>query len=137
MAEGFGGTKAAVFIGPLLLITLRDDRADIPYPGLWDFPGGGRDGDETPEQTMARELAEEVGLEFAAAQVRWRRSFPANGALVNWFFVLELPAGAEAAIVFGDEGQGWKLCEPAAFLAMTDAIPFLQDRLSLWLDIEN
>lgn len=29
--------------------------------GAWDFPGGGRDGDETPEQTALREMVEEIG----------------------------------------------------------------------------
>lgn len=130
------GAKGAVFIGPQLLITLRDDRPDIPYPGLWDFPGGGRENEETPEQTMARELAEEVGLDFRAATVRWKRHF-VTGAVVNWFFVLELPIGAERDIVFGDEGQGWKLCAPAVFLAMPDAVPFLQQRLALWLGTTN
>jgi 8-oxo-dGTP diphosphatase len=51
----------------------------------------------------------------------------------SWFFVLRLPEGAEREIVFGDEGQGWRLVPPREFLVMPRAVPALQDRLRAWL----
>ena len=45
----FIGAKLALFIGADLLTILRDDRPDIPFPGHWDFPGGGREGGESPQ----------------------------------------------------------------------------------------
>lgn len=131
----FTGAKAAILIGGRLLITLRDDRPDIPYPNLWDLPGGGREGDETPEQTLFREVREEVGLVLDPSAVIWKRAFPSDqgGATIGWFFVIRLPPDAMQDIVFGDEGQGWALEPPATFLARRDAVPFLQVRLSVWM----
>ena len=54
---------------------------------------------------------------------------------VIWFFVLRLPVGSR--ITFGDEGQGWALMRPEAFLADREAVPSLQRRLALWLAHEK
>jgi mutator protein MutT len=32
------------------------------YPDTWTFPGGGLDGEETPETAAKREIEEEVGI---------------------------------------------------------------------------
>lgn len=133
---GFVGAKAAILIGTRLLVTLRDDRPDIPCPNMWDLPGGGREGDETPEQTMIREVREEVGLDLTAVPVLWRRVFPAahHPGRTGWFFVLRLPAAAEGAIRFGAEGQGWRLVTPAQYRGLPDAVPYLRERFFLWHD---
>ena len=67
----FNGAKAALFIGTDLLCILRDDLAHIPFPAHWDFPGGGREGTETPKETVIRETREEVGLDITGAEWLW------------------------------------------------------------------
>jgi 8-oxo-dGTP diphosphatase len=32
------------------------------FPGVWDVPGGHGEDEETPEETLVRELAEELGI---------------------------------------------------------------------------
>lgn len=44
------------------LLHLRDANKPISDPGTWSLPGGAREGDETPEEAIARELMEEAGL---------------------------------------------------------------------------
>ncbi|MGC1332995.1 NUDIX domain-containing protein, partial [Pseudomonas sp.] len=51
----FSGAKIALLCDDLILIYQRDDKPNIPWPGLWDLPGGGREDDETPLQTAVRE----------------------------------------------------------------------------------
>jgi 8-oxo-dGTP pyrophosphatase MutT (NUDIX family) len=46
--------------GEILLMRRSSDRAI--HPGVWDVPGGHREGDETPARTLVRELAEEIGI---------------------------------------------------------------------------
>ncbi|HEU5378824.1 MAG TPA: NUDIX domain-containing protein [Ktedonobacteraceae bacterium] len=45
-----------------VLLHLRDDKPDIPYPNMWGIPGGHVGEGETPEECILREMQEELGL---------------------------------------------------------------------------
>ena len=44
-----------------------------------------------------------------------------------------MPAGTETDIVFGDEGQEWRLMDLEAFLALDRVVPAFAPRLRDWL----
>lgn len=48
--------------GGRLLIYLRDDKPEIPFPNHWDLFGGHLEAGETPEQALVREVREELGI---------------------------------------------------------------------------
>ncbi len=50
-----------VFRGGKLLITQRPPESHLG--GLWEFPGGKREADESFQECLRRELAEELGIE--------------------------------------------------------------------------
>ncbi len=47
-----------------VLLHLRDDKPEIPYPNRWGLPGGHIDEQETPEECILREMHEELDLEL-------------------------------------------------------------------------
>lgn len=135
----FSGAKIAVLCDGHLLIYQRDDKPTIPWPGLWDLPGGGREGDETPQQCALRETWEEFGLTLDPAWIVWTRVYPGHGmqGLDTWFLVAHVPAGTFDRVVFGDEGQRWEVSTVEAFLAREDGIDRLQARLRDYLMQRN
>ena len=52
-----------------ILLVLRDDMRNIPYPNMWDIPGGYVEANETPEQCIVREIKEEMGLNINEHQL--------------------------------------------------------------------
>ncbi len=52
---------------------LMIERARPPFQGLWSFPGGRSEPDESPEATARRELLEETGLRLGT--LVWLGSF--------------------------------------------------------------
>ena len=45
-----------------ILLFLRDNKSDLPYPNMWDVPGGHVEADESPEKCIIREMKEEMDL---------------------------------------------------------------------------
>lgn len=82
------------------LITRR--RKGTHLEGLWEFPGGKREPDETLEQSLGRELSEELGAVFTVGEpvetVRW--AYPEKTVVLH-FFRCRVAAGTIAP----QEGQ--------------------------------
>ena len=131
----FVGCKAALFCDDALLTYLRDDKPGLPWAAKWDLPGGGREGGETPEACLLREVHEEFGLILAADRLLWRRRWPSmlDASRSSYFFAGRITAVEIAAIRFGDEGQYWQMMRVADYLAHPHGIPELQRRVAVAL----
>lgn len=66
-----------------------------PYNGKLDLPGGTIEWGETPEQTLIRELNEEVGIDVIKYEL-----FDANSIIFEWIHKEELERGHHLGIFY-------------------------------------
>ena len=135
----FDGCKAALFVEGKLLVFLRDDKPGLRFANLWDFPGGGREGNETPIETITREIQEEFGITLKQEAFVWQKAFPAmhDANLTGIFLVGNLTPEDVSQIQFGEEGQRWRLMSVDEFLSRDDVVPKLKDRLQDYFSSKN
>lgn len=134
----FTGAKAALFCGASVLVYLRDEKPGLRWPGLWDLPGGGREGEESPEDCLLREVWEEFGLQLSPERLVWRRVFHSmvEDGRESVFFGGWLSREELGRVRFGDEGQGWELMPIGVFLGHSGAVPEMQRRAGIvWEEI--
>ncbi|NNE79972.1 MAG: NUDIX domain-containing protein [Silicimonas sp.] len=134
VTEPFNGAKIAILVGDQILTILRDDIPTIPWPGMWDLPGGRRENAETPTECAFRETWEELGLRLSEHDLVHSCPYPGRFETV-WFLAAECPGLDVSQVVFGNEGQEWRLAPIPWFLNHEKAIPHLKDNLSDYLAI--
>ena len=135
----FTGCKIALFCEDRILTILRDDKASIPWPNMWELPGGGREGDESPFECAAREVYEELGIHLTEDCLLWSKVYPSMlfEGKESVFLVGKLTQEQFDKIVFGDEGQGYRLMSIEEFLSSDKVVPQLQDRVRDYIEEKN
>lgn len=85
-------SAALIFRGGKLLITRRPAKAHLG--GLWEFPGGKREPDETFEQCLVREIREELGVEISVSGLfeEISHDYPEKSVRLK-FFLCQLRSG--------------------------------------------
>ena len=130
------GAKLVLTCGDELLTYLRDDFDHIPFPAMWDLPGGGIEPGESPAECALRELDEEFGLRLAPDRLTARRDFPVThvqGGL-SAMFLGRITQAEIASIRFGNEGQHWRMMPVASYIAHPRAVPHFRSRVALMLN---
>lgn len=132
----FIGVKGALVYEGMLVVIQRDNKPGLRFAGLWDFPGGGREGNETPFECLNREVFEELHMHLKKSAVVWETTHPAmyDPSLLAYFIVIPITKADVDSIVFGDEGQGWKLMDVDEFMDSKEVVPDLKGRLQPYLD---
>lgn len=132
----FIGVKIALLKGSEVLVIQRDNHPGLRFAGMWDFPGGGREGNESPFECIARETEEELGLALNPESIIWEKTYPAmhDPSLTAYFMVANIDDTDIRGIILGDEGQGWKMISIDAFMIDDTVIELLKGRLKDYLD---
>ena len=135
----FTGSKIALICGESVLTILRDDKENIPWPNMWELPGGGREGDESPFECAAREVYEELGIYLNENCLLCSKVYPSMlfEGRQSVFMVGQLSQDQFDSIVFGDEGQAYKLMNIEEFLSSSQVVPQLQERVKDYLKVSD
>jgi len=94
IVEPYREVAAAIIAGTCgrILLQQRDDIPGLLYRGLIGLFGGHKEGDETPIETVRREIEEETGLAFAADRFHMLADisvrYPAGGGVKGMYYVL-------------------------------------------------
>ena len=70
-------------------VLIAERLGDGPFHGLWEFPGGKIGASETASEALARELAEELGIEImsCASFMNLRHEYDDRTVTIEFFIV--------------------------------------------------
>ena len=131
----FTGAKAVLICDDQIIAIQRDEKPGLRFAGMWDLPGGGREENETPIETVQREVYEELGMRLHNEDFTYQKEYPAmvETDAIAYFLAVTITNEQIESIIFGDEGQGWKLTTIEDFINDDNIVPFLRGRLEDFL----
>lgn len=132
----FSGAKVALICDGQVITIQRDDKPGLNFAGMWDLPGGGREDDESPFETAKREVFEELDIDLDANCIVFQKEYPAmlSKNMAAYFLAGSVTKEQIKGIVFGDEGQGWKLIPVSELLNDDTVVPYLRSRLQDFIE---
>ena len=132
----FQGVKVALINNGKVLTVLRDNISNIPYPNMWDLAGGGRENEESPYETMRREVSEELNIDISESNVVWVKHYESvtKPGKKSVFMVADISDHQIESIKFGEEGQRYKMVSFQEFLDNKDVIEQLKHRFLDYLN---
>ena len=130
----FHGVKVAVLVEDKLLMHLRDSKPGLFNANMWDFPGGGREGGETPVECALREINEEFGIVLAPESIIWKKVYPAqkDPNQKAYFMVARIPEELLSTITL-TEGQKWRVFTQEKFFEDPKVVGALKIRFRDYL----
>ncbi len=116
------GAKNTEFEGQILIFERKD------HPGSWQFPQGGIEGKESPEEALFRELMEEIGTNQVQILVkspkttlyRWRKKESRFVGQEHHWFLCQFKPGIKPLLENADHSfMNYKWESPEKVIAQT------------------
>jgi len=109
LSNGIRPGPALRFVAAALIVRngevlIGQRRPDQPMALLWEFPGGKIEPGESPQQALARELFEEIGITAKIGQqvTRIRHNYRHGGAVDLTFFMVREFQGEIANQIYNE-----------------------------------
>ena len=102
-----------------ILMQLRDDGngKTIPFPNMWNFPGGGAEGDESAMEAAVREIREEFEIDLDPADLQPIFSYSHRHAATDAVFACQLADDVDPVLHEG-AAMAWKSLDEVASLPL-------------------
>ncbi len=99
---------------------LARKKSGKPLAGLWEFPGGKCEKDETPEDALSREIAEELGIDILVDSLHTSYEYPINERHISFVF---LKANYQGGVIrlSDHDALAWVTVQEAAALNVAPA----------------
>lgn len=131
-------------VGRRVLMQLRDDIPEIPFPNMWGFFGGTIESGESPYEAGKREIHEEIGLQEDNLLYLGANFVPEVGHTSHAFFCpllvplsnLKLDEGQDMALLSLEEILSGKFKSPGngrEFKVVS--VPYISDSVCRMLDV--
>ncbi len=131
----FHGVKVALLYGDKLVMQLRDNKPGLYNANMWDFPGGGRENNETPRQCATREVMEEFGIHLEPGAFVWEKTYPAlKDPNQKALFMVAMVTKNDIDTIQFAEGQRWELFDYDTFFQKGDVVDAMKGRFKDYLD---
>jgi 8-oxo-dGTP pyrophosphatase MutT (NUDIX family) len=105
------------------ILVLRRAPSMIYKPGAWDLPGGHLAADETFEEGLAREVAEETGLTIEIDRMLGANKTP--GPYAQLFFACHLAGPQREVTLQAHEHAQWRWVTLGEIAGLSERIPYL------------
>ena len=117
-----------------ILLQLRDNKTGIFFPNHWGFFGGAIDENESPKDSLFRELEEELSISFNTSEVTAFITSeicfkPGEASVKRYFFLVKIYEDLMKKIEVS-EGQEANLFSCKDGLKLPNFVPY--DRFALW-----
>ena len=119
-----------------VLLQLRDNKEEIFFPNHWGCFGGAIEPDESPKESLIRELKEELDIDINPKLVEkfidisFNTTTASEEKINRYYYVIRLESGFENKINLG-EGQAFEFFDSRSLLTIANVSPY--DRFGLWL----
>lgn len=131
----FHGVKGLIRIGDKIIVIRRDSKT-FHHPLGLDLPGGGRENSESPFETLAREVHEELQIMLFPSDILYARRYTNTPRSEDdtFFMVTKELDIDEHSIVFGEKGIMYYLMTIHEFIHNPECVDKQRARIIDYLD---